>query len=104
MRHRVSSESTLFATHPARCLHTKGEYGKVTDTEIKLLIFSKSVTIIIFVEFINQLIDYPINCASLNRYAFENNVHKDQMLQNAAFDQGLHCLPYIQQYFPHINR
>ena len=24
--------------------------------------------IIIFVEFINQLIDYPINCASLNLY------------------------------------
>ena len=35
-------------------------YGKVTNTEIKWLVISKSVTIIIFVEFIDQLIDYPI--------------------------------------------
>ena len=35
------------------CLNT----GNVTDTEIKLLIITKSVTIIIFVEFIDQLID-----------------------------------------------
>ena len=48
-----------------RCLNTKDKYGKVTDTEIKWLIISKSVTIIIFVEFIDQLINYPINCASL---------------------------------------
>ena len=68
---RVSSGSTLFATHPAildttvgsklymfkfyikygkelRCLNTKGKYGKVTDTEIKRSIISKTVTIIIF--------------------------------------------------------
>ena len=38
----------------------------VTDTKIKCSIISKSVTIIIFVEFIDQLIDYPINCASLS--------------------------------------
>ena len=36
-----------------RCLNTKGKYGKVTDTEIKWLIISKSVMIIIFVEFID---------------------------------------------------
>ena len=48
------------------CLNTKGKYGKVTDSEIKWSIISKSVTIIIFVELIDQLIDYPINCASLN--------------------------------------
>ena len=36
-----------------RCLNTKGNYGKVTNKYI-------------FVEFIDQLIDYPINCASLN--------------------------------------
>ena len=85
----VSSGSTLFATHSAildttlgskfylfkffdkygkelRYLNTKGKYGKVTDTKIKWLIVSKSVTIIIFVEFVDQLIDYLINCASLN--------------------------------------
>ena len=48
-----------------RCLNTKGKYGKVTNTEIKWPIISKSVMIIIFVEFIDQLIDYPINRASL---------------------------------------
>ena len=43
-----------------RCPNTKGKYGKVTNTEIKWSIISKSVMIIIFVEFIDQLIDYPI--------------------------------------------
>ena len=86
----VSSGSTLFATHPAilletqlgsklyffnfyikyrkewRCLNIKGKYGKVRDTGIKGSIISKSVTIIIFVEFIDQLIHYLINGASLN--------------------------------------
>ena len=37
-----------------------GKYGKVTGTEIEWSIFSESVTIIIFVEFTDQLIDYPI--------------------------------------------
>ena len=50
-----------------RCLNTKGKYGKLTDTEIKWSIISKSVMIIIFVEFIDKLIDYPINCASLRK-------------------------------------
>ena len=27
-----------------------------------------------------------------------NSVDPDQMLQNVASDQGLHCLLYIQQY------
>ena len=35
-----------------RCLNTKGKQGKVTNTEIKWSIISKSV-IIIFVEFID---------------------------------------------------
>ena len=48
-----------------RCLNTKGKYGKVTTTEIKWPIISKSVMKIIFVEIIDQLIDYPINRASL---------------------------------------
>ena len=42
-----------------------GKYGKVTDTEIKWSIISKSVMIIIFVGFIEQLIDCPIICVSL---------------------------------------
>ena len=49
-----------------RCLNTKGKYGKVTNTEIKWSIISKSVMIIIFVEFIDQLIDFLINHASLS--------------------------------------
>ena len=49
-----------------RCLNTKGKYGKITDTKIKQSIISKSVRIIISVEFIDQLFDYPIKCASLN--------------------------------------
>ena len=51
-----------------RCLNTKGKYGKVTNTEIKWSIISKSVMIIIFVEFADQLIDFPINHASLTIY------------------------------------
>ena len=34
-----------------QCLNTKCKYGKVTNTEIKWSIISKSVIIIIFVEF-----------------------------------------------------
>ena len=51
-----------------RCLNTKGKYGNVTNTEIKWSLISKSVMIIIFVEFIDQLIDLPINRASLRKY------------------------------------
>ena len=53
-----------------RCLNTKSKYSKVTDTEIKWSITSKTVMIIIFVEFIDQLIDYPINrtCLSADPY------------------------------------
>ena len=46
------------------CLNTKGKYDKVTNTEIKWSIISKSVMMVIFVEFIDQLIEYPINRAS----------------------------------------
>ena len=49
-----------------RCLNTKGKYGKITNIEIKWSIISKSVMIIIFVELIDQLIDFPINRASLS--------------------------------------
>ena len=50
------------------CLNIKGKYSKVTNTEIKWSIISKSVMIIILVEFIDQLIDFPINRASLSGY------------------------------------
>ena len=50
-----------------KCLNTKGKYSKVTNTEIKWSIISKSVLIIIFVEFINQLIYFLINRASLTK-------------------------------------
>ena len=46
----------------------KVKYGKVTNTEVTWSIIGKSVMIIIFVEFIDKLIDYPINRASLRRY------------------------------------
>ena len=36
----------------------------------RLWCISKSVMIIIFVEFIDQLIDYLINCACLTQYMF----------------------------------
>ena len=49
-------------------MNIKGKNSKVTGTEMKWSIFSKSVTIIIFVKFIDQLIDYPINYASLKLY------------------------------------
>ena len=32
-----------------------------------------------------------------NRLAIANIVDPDQMPQNAASDQGLHCLPYMQR-------
>ena len=53
-----------------RCLITKGKYGKVRDTEIRWSTISKSVIIIIFVEFNDQLIDYRINCASLTIFQY----------------------------------
>ena len=56
-----------------RCLNTKGKYSKVTNTEIKWSIISKSVMIIIFVEFIDQLIDYRINRASLTSLSVKAN-------------------------------
>ena len=59
------------------CLNTKGKYSE--DTEIKWSIISKSVMIIIFVEFIDQLIDYPINCASLISYPGKIKITKHNL-------------------------
>ena len=33
-----------------------------------------------------------------NRQAWANSIDPDQMLQNMLSDQGLHCLPLIQQF------
>ena len=39
-----------------------------------------------------------------DRRAFANSVDPDQMPQNAASDQGLHCLPYMQRYSRHTKK
>ena len=39
-----------------------------------------------------------------DRQASANSVDPDHMPQNVASDQGLHCLPLIQQYSRHISR
>ena len=43
------------------------KYSKVTNAEIKWSIISKFAVIVFIVEFIDQLIDYPINRASLTK-------------------------------------
>ena len=48
--------------------------------------------------------DYHSNSKYWDRQAFANSVDPDEMLQNAASHLGLYCLPYIQQYFRHIDR
>ena len=42
---------------------------------------------------------YRNNPKYWDRQAFVNSVDLDQMSQTATSDQGLHGLPYIQQYF-----
>ena len=37
----------------------------------------------------------------LDRQTIANSVDSDQMPQTAVSDQGLHCLPLIQQYYIH---
>ena len=43
-------------------------------------------------------LSYHIYQMYLERQAWANSVVPDEMLQNEASDQGLHCLPLIQQY------
>ena len=38
-------------------------------------------------------------CIWTDRQTLANSVDPDQMLQNAASDQGLLCLPLIQQFY-----
>ena len=48
--------------------------------------------------------DYCSNPKFWDRQTLANSVDLDQTPQNAASDQGLHCLQLIQRYFRHINR
>ena len=48
--------------------------------------------------------EYRNNPKDWDRQAFANSVDPDQMPQNAASDQGQHCLTYKQLYFRHNNR
>ena len=36
-----------------------------------------------------------------DRQTLANSIDPDQTPQNAASDQGLHCLPVIQQFYKH---
>ena len=63
-----------------RCLNTTFKYGKVTNIEIKWSIINKSVMIIIFEEFIDHLIDYPIISATLPAiFNKGDNITNDQL-------------------------
>ena len=73
------------------CLNTNGKYGKVTDTEINLSIISKSVMVIFFVEFIDQLIDYHTYMHILNRYIFSHFCGVRNELQHQKCTFG--CVP-----------
>ena len=70
-----------------KCLNTKGKYVKVTNRETKWSFISKSVMIIIFVEFIDQLIDYSITFVivpaleNIKSLKWENTV-KSQWLEH----------------------
>ena len=41
---------------------------------------------------------YHIYCKYSDRQAWANSVHPDEMPQNVASHQGLHCLPLIQKF------
>ena len=47
---------------------------------------------------------YRNNPKYWDRQAFTNSVDPDQMPQDAASDQDLHCLSYIQQFLRHLKR
>ena len=46
---------------------------------------------------------YGNNPKYWDRQAFANSADPDQTPQITASNQGLHCLPYIQQYFKDIK-
>ena len=50
----------------------------------------------------SKWLDQPVLlCIPL--WVWANSVDPDQTQQNAVSDQGLHCLPLIQQVSRHIN-
>ena len=53
---------------------------------------------LMFLLFLKNYMDYCIYPKYWDRRACADSVDPDQMPQNAASDQGLHCLPLIQQF------
>ena len=47
---------------------------------------------------------YRNNPKFRDRQAWENSAEPDQTPLNVASDQGLHCLPLMQQYLRFIDR
>ena len=52
----------------------------------------------------SQVNPLPNTVINIGTDSSEQTVDPDQMPQNVASDQDLHCLPLIQHYFRHINR
>ena len=48
--------------------------------------------------------EYHIYSMYLDRQAWANSVDPDEMPQNVASHQGLHCLPLIQQFLDTVSR
>ena len=80
-----------------RCLNNKGKYGKVTNTEIKWSIISKSVMRIIFVEFIDQLIDDPIKRDSLSRDPMKQEVPYSQSWDQFRLQRDSYLLTHLAE-------
>ena len=52
----------------------------------------------------SENINYRNNPKYLDILARSNSLDPDQTPQNAASDQGRHCLPFVQQYFHYENK
>ena len=78
--------------------------GKFCQFLIELSVFDTAVAEYYCLMFFYLLFYYRNNPKYWDRQAFANSVDPDKTMQSAASEQGLHCLPYIQQYFKHINR
>ena len=83
-------------------LDTKGKYGKQKSND---QFISKFVMIGIFVEFNDQLIDYPINCASLSKIPLSGPLFRPSksglisrilLILNTGIKHGFSCI-YIRQ-------
>ena len=67
---------------PLRCSSSYGSCGSLEYLDVKTPCHS-----------------YQYNPKYWDRKAFANSVDPDRTPRFAASDQGLHCFPYIQQYF-----